>query len=102
MNIRLTEEKLIGLFIEIDDLLQGYAKYQSEQDSTISSTKRATRVPSLNGSEVATIIVAYHLSGYRTFEYYYKEVILGTYSSYFPSKLSYNRFVQLLPRALPC
>lgn len=102
MNIRLTEDKLIELFIEIDDLLIAYTKYQAQEHPTMLSEKRPTRKPSLSASEVATIIVCYHLSGYRTFEYYYKEVILKQYKSYFPVGLSYSRFVQLIPRSLPC
>ena len=101
MNIRLTEEKMIELFIEIDDLLKAYEAYESKKTIGLFSRPNKTREPSLNGSEIATILVGYHLSGYRNFEYYYKQVILGQYKSYFPVELSYNRFVQLIPRVLP-
>ena len=101
MNIRLTEEKMIELFIEIDDLLKAYATYQSKTATSLFESIKSKRKPSLNGSEVATIIVCYHLSGYRNFEYYYKQVILDKYKSYFPTSLSYSRFVSLIPRALP-
>lgn len=101
MNIRLTEEKMIELFIEIDDLLKAYATYESKTATSLFESIKSKRKPSLNGSEVATIIVCYHLSGYRNFEYYYKQVILDKYKSYFPTSLSYSRFVSLIPRALP-
>ena len=35
MNIRLTEEKMIELFIEIDDLLKAYATYQSKTATSL-------------------------------------------------------------------
>ena len=47
-------------------------------------------------SEIMTILVSFHLSGYRTFKNYYH--FIKTYQlSYFPNLLSYNRIVELIP-----
>lgn len=48
-------------------------------------------------SEVMSIVIFYHYSGYECFKYFYKNGILKTWKSYFPDALSYNRFVELKP-----
>jgi hypothetical protein len=54
---------------------------------------------SLSLSEVMTIMIYYHYSDYRHFKAYYMKCILGTLDSDFPTAPSYNRFVELIPRA---
>ena len=48
-------------------------------------------------SEVMSIVIFYHYSGYKCFKYFYQEGILKTWKSYFPDAVSYNRFVELKP-----
>ena len=55
----------------------------------------------MSASEIATILVAYHLSGYKCFEYYYRECILKTYAGCFPGAPSYRRFVCYTVKVLP-
>ena len=76
MAVQFTENKLIKLFIEIDDLLIAFKKYQ-EREGLIPK-RRPRRTRALNGSEVCTILVSYHLCGYKCFEYYYKDKVLRT------------------------
>lgn len=54
---------------------------------------------SLSLSEIMTILIYYHYSDYRTFKAFYKKGVLGVYHSDFPTAPSYNRFVELIPRA---
>lgn len=54
---------------------------------------------SLSLSEIMTICVCFHLSGYRTFKWYYTKLIQKEYSKFFPCLVSYNRFVGLMPYA---
>lgn len=96
MDVQFTENKLIALFIEVDDLHKAFVAYQSSKGL---SQKPVSRVPQLTGSEVCTILVAYHYSGYKCFEYYYRQLILKEYSPYFPLAPTYERFVSLIPRA---
>jgi hypothetical protein len=47
-------------------------------------------------SEVITITILFHHSGYRCFKWYYKWAIQGSQlGKYFPHTVSYNRFVEL-------
>ena len=45
-----------------------------------------------------TVLVCYHFGTYRTFKDYYLNCIRGSMKDCFPDKVSYNRFVELMPR----
>lgn len=96
MQVQISEIKLIELFIDVDDLLKSFQAYQ--QSRQVGQARRPTRTPALSESEVCTILAAYHLSGYKCFEYYYRQVIKGAYESYFPKAPSYDRFLVLVSR----
>lgn len=55
---------------------------------------------SLSESEVLTILVLYHLSGFKCFAYYYQRLVLGELKSYFPRAVSYTHFLELARQAL--
>ncbi|WP_139225314.1 hypothetical protein [Nitrosomonas sp. Nm34] len=61
-----------------------------------SSLKRRYRRGELCLSEVMTIMVEFHLSGYRTFKHYHLNDVLRYQRGYFPGLLSYYRLVELL------
>ncbi|GAB3527570.1 IS982 family transposase [Pontibacter brevis] len=42
-----------------------------------------------------TILVLYHLSGFKCFEYYYERLVLGELRSFFPKAVSYTHFLSL-------
>lgn len=45
-----------------------------------------------------TILIFYHYSGYKNFQYYYEKLVLGDLKEYFPNTYSYHRFLQLIIR----
>lgn len=100
MSPQLNEDLITRIFVETDDLYQAYLVW-SKNAAIGFSIHLPKRSPKLSPSEVTTIIVAYHLSGYKCFEYYYHEVILGPYLRLFPDAPSYKRFVCYIVRALP-
>jgi hypothetical protein len=51
-------------------------------------------------SEMMTLLVAYHQSGYRTFKWFYQQYVRKYWLSAFPGLLSYNRFIELLPKII--
>ena len=88
MDVQFTEKKLIEVFCEVDDLLQSYKKFRIQIGDPIKELRT-----SLNCSEVVTILIMYHFSGYKCFEYYYKEKVLKDCISYFPDAVSYEGFL---------
>ena len=52
----------------------------------------------LSKSEVMTILICYHFGTYRNFKEYYQNCIRGCFHKEFPHAVSYNRFVELMPR----
>ena len=52
----------------------------------------------LSESEIMTILVCYHFGTYRNFKEYYQNCIRGWLKHEFPTAVSYNRFVELMPR----
>ena len=87
---------LEAIFCLIDDFCK-YFETQS-QFVEIGKVRKKTRVPEMSLSEMMTIVVLFHLSGYKTFKDYYNFHILGHFRGCFPRALSYNRFVELMPR----
>lgn len=90
---------IVALFCDTDDFCQGFEpqfKKHLLQDGTIKRQKKG----SLCLSEVMTIIVWFHQSGYRTFKDYYIKEVTGHLGWAFPHLVSYNRFVELIPSAL--
>lgn len=51
-------------------------------------------------SEVMTIAIAFHGSGYRTFKEFYTLQVLPGWRQAFPNLVSYTRFVELMPWCL--
>jgi hypothetical protein len=47
-----------------------------------------------------TIILLFHLSGYRCFKWYYQRCLCLHLRNFFPASVSYNRFVELTGYAL--
>lgn len=97
MDVQFSENKLIELYIALDDLVLNYKNYI--QARGLAARKKPNRVPALNGSEVGTILVAYHYSGYKNFEYYYKQLILNRFNDCFPEAPSYECFLSYIPKA---
>ena len=89
---------ILPLFCEIDDFCQFFEQFS--QTRTISNGKRRRRATCLSQSEVMTILVLYHLSGYKNLKAFYLQEILRHHSSDFPRLCSYQRFVQLQSRCV--
>lgn len=88
------EELLIGIYCDIDDFCKGFEKYWHSHLVTDGSSIIPKCAMSL--SEIMTIVVFFHLSNNRTFKWYYNNLICGYMKDYFPKRLSYNRFVEVM------
>ena len=93
------ETKLIQIFCDCDDFVKVMEQFQKQGKLIGKVNHNPTRKPSLSLSECMCILIVYHPSGMKCFQYYYQEVVLKQLKTYFPSAPSYNRFVELIPRS---
>ncbi len=91
---------LLALFISVDDFCIAYQQYVQSLQLESQTGQRPGPKARLSLSEVMTIIIHFHQSGYREFKHYYQKEVLKHLRSEFPHLVSYNRFVELMPEAL--
>jgi Transposase DDE domain len=89
----------VALFCNIDDFcLQFEPRWQ--RHLVAAKSRQRWREPRLGLSEVMTIVVSFHQSGYRTFKDYYLRYVTPHLRWAFPQIVSYPRFVELRPETL--
>lgn len=94
-----TDYKITELFCVIDDFCKHFGAENGGKlllgDDT---TKRRRRKASLSDSEIITILLYFHFGTFRNFKHYYLFFIKGTFKTYFPNAVFYNRFIELESR----
>ena len=92
---------ILPVFCDIDDFCLLFEPvWQQQRLAAAETVRRRHRDPALALSEVMTIIVLFHTSGYRNFKTFYTDYVLQHLRWAFPKLVSYNRFVELMPAAL--
>jgi hypothetical protein len=93
--------KVVEVFCFMDDFCQQVSQYLATHPLPLGLEPRAAggRKASLSESEVLTILVLYHLSGFKCFMYFYQRLVLGQLRSYFPKACSYPQFLSLARQA---
>ena len=84
------------LYSFIDDFCKIYSEY--EKKKLLPSPRLRNRDCGMSLSELLTIMIMYHTSYAKNFKYFYKTCIEYMHKDDFPKALSYNRFVELIPR----
>jgi len=85
---------LLKLFCSIDDFWINFEPLWKEK--LIESGKHLPkRKPGLSPSEVMSILVLFHIRGYRNFKTFYTAYVEKYLRAEFPGLTSYNRFVEL-------
>jgi hypothetical protein len=90
---------ILSLFCEIDDFCKIFEKVWRTRQLA-GSKRRRNRRTRLSQSEVMTILVLYHQSGYKNLKSFYLQEIARHHSSDFPGLVSYHRFVELQSRCV--
>ena len=93
--------KIVEVFCFTDDFCKDLQAYYATHPlpAGLSPRHAAGRKASLSESEVLTILILYHLSGFKCFEYFYERLILKELKSYFPKAVSYTQFLALSRQA---
>jgi hypothetical protein len=90
---------ILPVFCDIDDFCLFFEPCWKQQLLAAKERQRH-RPASLCLSEVMTIIVLFHSSGYRNFKSFYTQHVIKHLCWAFPRLVSYNRFVELMPATL--
>ena len=86
------------LFCILDDFCKKFN--ESLNKALIPDQKTKLKKSALSLSEAMTIVVLFHKSGFRFFKFFYCQMIVPFWKSAFPKLLSYNRFIEIMPRCL--
>lgn len=90
---------LLELFYEIDNFCKAFLRFWQKFVLKQGLAKRI-KPCRLCLSEIMTILVNFHMSGFRTFKDYYTKHVCVHLRKEFPGLVSYNRFVELMKGAL--
>jgi hypothetical protein len=99
MESKMILAPIVEIFCDIDDFYKSYDQHLYTKALPSLHGKR-NRKTELSISEMMTIMILFHLSHYRTFKDFYLDCVLEQLSTYFPTAVSYPRFVALMPRIL--
>lgn len=100
MSTSLTRLDLTEIFCDVDDF---YHAFETRADVPLALPYDGQAKPyrsRLSISEVMTIVITFHGSGYRTFKDFYTCHILPHWQEAFPDLVSYTRFVELVPSSV--
>ncbi|MEO8396435.1 MAG: IS982 family transposase, partial [Chloroflexota bacterium] len=89
---------LLALFCDVDDFCQQQQAQQLKRLVRVSGQRR--RQAGLSESEIMTLVIHFHQSGYRDFKDYYTKYVQAHLRSEFPQLVSYSRFVTLMQRVV--
>jgi hypothetical protein len=90
---------ILELFCAVDDFWQQFAPTW-QQTLVTSGQRKRLRPTQMYPSELMTIVILFHQSHYRTFKAYYTENVQQHLRGEFPTLVSYQRFVELMPTIL--
>ncbi len=91
----ISTDKITTIFCSIDDFCIVFEpEFKKKQLSTGKKTRN--RKFKMSMSEILTITVLFHISGYRNFKHYYLFYVRKHLSQEFPKTVSYNRFTELM------
>jgi hypothetical protein len=90
-QLALNPTKLVEIFVSVDDFLKEFNPIL--QAHLVGEDKWAKRA--MNKSEVLTILIFFHLSGFQNFKTYYQVAIKGFFRSYFRHLYNYEQIVSL-------
>lgn len=89
---------ILDLFCSVDAFWQQFEPLWERE--LVAAGRRRRRATRLHPSEIMTILILFQQSGYRTFKGFYTQQVQTHLRAEFPQLVSYNRFVELMPRVL--
>jgi len=97
----ISNDKVTEIFCIVDDFCKEMVQILNENSIECNnSIKRRNKKSKLSDSEVITIMVLFHLKGYRCLKHFYMHYVKVHMQSDFPETVSYNRFVELQSKSI--
>jgi hypothetical protein len=87
------------IYFHVDNFCQGFLPWWYQQQIE-SGEKRRNRTCQMTLSEIITILIAFHASGYKCFQDFYLYLLVYGRCE-FPKMLSYCRFIAVMKRTFP-
>lgn len=88
------KDKVIYFFCIIDEFDKNFEQEMKKFLPAGDGKKHRKQKTSLSNSGIMAILLLFHFGTYRKFKHYYLCCIRGSMKLYFPSVVSYNRFVK--------
>ncbi len=97
----ISKDKVTEIFCFIDDFCKEINQIIDKRAVSDGSTiKRRNRKCKMSQSEVITIMLLFHLKGYRCLKHFYLNYVCQHLKDDFPQTVSYTRFVELQQKAI--
>lgn len=97
----LTTDEITEIFYLCDDFSKEFDKSYKKHILVAESGKKTRNKPNrLSNSEIMTILITFHLGGFRNLKHYYVFYVKQHLNGEFPRLVSYNRFVELQQQAV--
>ncbi len=92
---------LVEIFYHIDEFCKAFEEAVKSKSISKNGKVCRERKQSLSLSEIVTICIYYHYSGYKNFKAYYLNYVKEYLKKDFKGLVSYNRFVELQKNTIP-
>lgn len=92
----ITMDKITEIFCLVDEFCQEFDR----STKPFLLGKPSKRPPKMSTSEVITIAMMFHLSGFRCFKHFYIYYVQKHLQEEFPQTVSYNRFTELMQSSI--
>jgi len=92
-------DNLIETFCDVDDFCKLFIPAW-EQTLIENGDIKRRRAKRMTPAESMTILIAFHQSHYRDFKNYYLGYVTKYFKCYFPTLLSYTRFIEVMPSVI--
>lgn len=86
---------LTEIYCKIDEFLKEFDKFLNNRSISLDNESKRKRTPTMNTSEILTILVIFHLSNQKCLKLFYLGYVKQHLKAEFPKTVSYNRFVEL-------
>jgi len=97
----ISNDKVTEIFCIVDDFCKEMVQILNENSiESDNSIKKRHKKSKLSDSEVITIMVLFHLKGYRCLKHFYIYYVQVHMQADFPETVSYNRFVELQSKSV--